>query len=133
LDAKCISGDDTHIDIEVQQADNDDYQSRVRYNGVVIITNAVNPGITFDEIPNVYEINITTFDVFSGGFLIYHVERVVRKIGNTVENGFEEVYVNILHFTEINLKSKQICSKQPNYACLFLLIIYNVIKMIKKS
>lgn len=94
LDAKCLRGDGTHVDIEIQQADNDDHQRRVRYNGAVLTTNVANPGITFDNIPNVCVVYITTFDIFSGGFPIYHVDRVVRETRRTVENGFEEIYVN---------------------------------------
>lgn len=41
LDAKCIKGDGTQIDIEVQKADDDNHQRRVRYNGAILTTNTV--------------------------------------------------------------------------------------------
>lgn len=37
---------------------------------------------------------ISRFDIFKGGLPLYHVDRVIRENGKTVDNGFEEVYVN---------------------------------------
>ncbi len=34
------------------------------------------------------------FDIFKGGLPLYHVDRVIRENGKTVDNGFEEVYVS---------------------------------------
>ena len=39
LDAKCVTGDGRHINIEIQKADNDNHFRRVRYNGSVLTTN----------------------------------------------------------------------------------------------
>ena len=97
LDAKCVKGDGTQIDIEVQKADDDDHQRRVRYNGAVLTTNIANPGIRFKNVPNVCMVFISRFDIFRGNFPLYHVDRRVRETGTVVNNGFEEVYVNILN------------------------------------
>ncbi len=94
LDAKCIKGDGTQVDIEVQKADDDDHQRRVRYNGAILTTNIANPGIRFEGIPDVCVIFISKFDIFEDNFPLYHVDRVVRETGKVVDNGFEEVYVN---------------------------------------
>jgi len=94
LDAKCVKGDGTQIDIEVQKADDDDHQRRVRYNGAVLTTNIANPGIRFKNVPNVCMVFISRFDIFRGNFPLYHVDRRVRETGTVVNNGFEEVYVN---------------------------------------
>ncbi len=94
LDAKCVKGDGTQIDIEVQKADDDDHQRRVRYNGAVLTTNVANPGIRFKNVPNVCMVFISRFDIFRGNFPLYHVDRRVRETGTVVNNGFEEVYVN---------------------------------------
>lgn len=94
LDAKCVKGDGTQIDIEVQKADDDDHQRRVRYNGAVLTTNVANPGIRFKNVPNVCMVFISRFDIFRGNFPLYHVDRRVRETGTVVHNGFEEVYVN---------------------------------------
>lgn len=96
LDAKCVRGDGTQTDIEIQKADNDDHQRRVRYNGAILTTNTANPGTTFEKVPNVCVVFISKFDIFKGNLPLYHVDRVVRETGKTVDNGFEEVYVNTI-------------------------------------
>ncbi len=94
LDAKCVLGDKTQVNIEVQKADDDNHQKRVRYNGAILTTNIVKPGDRFDQIPNVCIVFISKFDVFKKNYAIYHVERVIRETGEVVDNGFQEVYVN---------------------------------------
>jgi predicted transposase/invertase (TIGR01784 family) len=94
LDAKCITGDGTHVDIEVQKADDDDHQRRVRYNGAILTTNTTDTGIKFENVPDVCVVFITTFDMFKGNYPLYHVDRVVRETQEVVDNGFTEVYVN---------------------------------------
>lgn len=96
LDAKCIKGDGTQIDIEVQKADDDNHQRRVRYNGAILTTNIANPGIKFEKIPNVCVVFISKFDIFKGSLPLYHIDRMVRETGKVVDNGFEEVYVNTM-------------------------------------
>jgi predicted transposase/invertase (TIGR01784 family) len=94
LDAKCVRGDGSQVDIEVQKADDDDHQRRVRYNGAILTTNISDPGIKFENVPDVTVVFISKFDMFGSNFPLYHVDRVVRETGKTVDNGFEEVYVN---------------------------------------
>ena len=94
LDARCILGDGRQVNIEVQKADNDDHQKRVRYNGAVLTTNAADPGKKFEHVPDVCIVFISQFDIFQGNHSLYHVDRIVRETGKKVDNGFEEVYVN---------------------------------------
>ena len=94
LDAKCVKGDGTQVDIEVQKADDDDHQRRVRYNGAILTTNIADPGIKFENVHYVCVVFISKFDIFEGNLSLYHVDRIVRETGNVVDNGFEEVYVN---------------------------------------
>lgn len=94
LDARCIRGNGTQVDIEVQKSDNDDHQRRVRYNSAILTTNITNPGIKFEKIPDVCVVFISKFDTFEGNLPLYHINRVVRETGKIVSNGFEEVYVN---------------------------------------
>ena len=37
---------------------------------------------------------LSRFDLFKGGYVRYHVDRVAREAGKVVGNGFTEVYVN---------------------------------------
>jgi hypothetical protein len=94
LDAKCVKGDGTQVDIEVQKSDDDDHQRRVRYNGAILTTNITEPGAKFEKVPDVCVVVISQFDIFEGNLSLYHIDRVVRETQRVVENGFEEVYVN---------------------------------------
>ena len=94
LDAKCVLGDGRKIDIEVQKANDDDHQRRVRYNGAILTTNLTDPGEKFKEVPDVCVVFISKFDIFNGNLPLYHVDRVIRETREKVDNGFEEVYVN---------------------------------------
>jgi predicted transposase/invertase (TIGR01784 family) len=94
LDAKCVKGDGMQVDIEVQKADDDDHQRRVRYNGAILTTNITDPGIKFEKVPDVCVVYISKFDIFEGNRPLYHVDRIVRETQQVVTNGFTEVYVN---------------------------------------
>jgi predicted transposase/invertase (TIGR01784 family) len=94
LDAKCVKGNGSQVDIEVQKSNDDDHQRRVRYNGAILTTNITDPGIKFKKVPNVCVVFISKFDIFQSNFPLYHIDRVIRETGETVDNGFEEIYVN---------------------------------------
>ncbi len=94
LDAYCKLSDGREINIEVQKADNDDHQRRVRYNGALLTANLTDPGTKFDKVPDVCVIFISRFDMFKFGLPLYHVDRIIRENGKPVDNGFEEIYVN---------------------------------------
>ena len=94
FDARCILGSGKQVVIEVQRADDDDHQKRVRYNSALLTTNITDPGRKFKNVPNVCTVFISGFDIFKGGLPLYPVDRVIRENGKTVDNGFEEVYVN---------------------------------------
>ena len=107
LDAKCVLGDKTQVNIEVQKADDDNHQKRVRYNGAILTTNIAEPGDKFDQIPNVCIVFISKFDVFKRNYAIYHIERVIRETGEVADNGFQEVYVNAKAKFPITSESKR--------------------------
>lgn len=94
LDARCILSGGKQINIEVQKADDDNHQKRVRYNGAILTTNITDPGTKFEQVPDVCIIFISKFDLFQSNRSLYHVDRIVRETGKKVENGFEELYVN---------------------------------------
>jgi predicted transposase/invertase (TIGR01784 family) len=93
LDAKCITGDGTPVDIEVQKSDNDDHQRRVRYNGAILTTNVADTGIKFEKVPDVCVVYISKFDIFERGFPLYHVDRVVRETPLQTYGGRSNRYV----------------------------------------
>lgn len=94
LDALCLLGDGRQVNVEVQRADDDDHQKRMRYNSSVLTANIMDPGKKFKNVPEVYAVFISEFDIFNSGRVRYHVDRVIRETRETVNNGFYEVYVN---------------------------------------
>lgn len=94
LDAHCKLGDGRKVDIEVQKANDDNHQRRVRYNGSVLTANIMDPGEKFEKVPDVCVVFISRFDMFEDDLPLYHVDRVVRETGKVLGNGFEEIYVN---------------------------------------
>lgn len=94
VDVLCETGEGQIINVEVQKENDDDHQKRVRYNGSNMDTALTEKGIKFADLPDVYVVYISRFDVFSDGKTIYHVDRVIRENGKVVYNGFHEIYIN---------------------------------------
>lgn len=94
LDALCELENGEECNVEVQKADDDDHQKRVRYNTSCITANITEPGVKFKNVPDVIGIYISKFDMFKSGKTVYHIDRVVRETGEVQNNGLQEVYVN---------------------------------------
>lgn len=94
IDLECVLSNGEITNVEVQKENKDDHQRRVRYHGAVSTTNTADPSIDFKNIPNVTVIYISAFYVFSKKKTIYHIDRVFRETGDSVDNGFKEIYVN---------------------------------------
>ncbi len=94
LDALCETEDGKEFNVEVQKADDDDHQKRVRYNTSCVTANITEPGTKFEKVPDVIGIYISKFDMFKSGKTVYHIDRVVRETGEVQENGLQEIYVN---------------------------------------
>jgi predicted transposase/invertase (TIGR01784 family) len=94
LDLLCEDEDHSYINCEVQKADDDDHQKRVRYNHSNIDTVFTEKGIDYKELPDVYIVFISKFDVFQENRTIYHINRVIEETGTVVSNGVHEIYVN---------------------------------------
>lgn len=94
LDALCILSNGIKCNIEIQRADNDDHQKRVRFNVASIDVKDSKTKEKFAAIKDVYAIYISEFDIFKKGKCIYHVDRILRETGTIVDNGIHEIYVN---------------------------------------
>ncbi len=57
-----MTEDGTHLNVEVQKADDDDHQKRVRYNAACITANITEAGVKFEKVPDVCVIYITKND-----------------------------------------------------------------------
>lgn len=95
LDALCELNDGSMANIEVQKADDDDHQKRVRFNQSNIDTVFTEKGIRYEDLPDVYMVFISKFDIFEKGRVVYHIDRVIRETGDVVSNGVHEIYANI--------------------------------------
>ena len=96
LDALCELSDGRFVDVEVQRADDDDLQRRVRYYASLVTTDRTPPGARFADVPDVCVALVCEFDPLGEGCSLYHVDRVVREGGRALDNGLEELYVNAL-------------------------------------
>lgn len=94
LDALCRLENGSRCNIEVQKANDDDHERRVRYNTSCVTANITDPGTKFEKVPNVIAIFISKFDMFQKGKTVYHVDRMVRETGEITDNGLQEIYVN---------------------------------------
>ena len=98
LDAKCVTGDGSQINIEVQKADDDNHLKRARYNAAVLTTNISETGKKFEFIPDVCIVFISKFDIFDGGLPLYHIDKVVRETAQVIEDGLTEIFVNTVNY-----------------------------------
>ena len=103
IDALCKLKNKTLVDIEVQKANDDDHQRRIRYNGAVLAANFTKKNTKFKDVPNVIVVFISSFDLFKRGYALYHVDRVIRETKERVENGLSEIYVNAAVKDESNI------------------------------
>lgn len=94
LDAWCHLGDGSECNVEVQRSDNDDHLRRARYNASGITWTKANKNEKFEEIPDVCIVYISQFDFLKGGRTTYHVDKIIRETGVTVDDGLSEVFVN---------------------------------------
>lgn len=79
LDAKCILGDGTHCDIEMQKADSENDIKRVRFHASIMTANNTPKGTDFDDIPNVKVLYITEYDALGNGQAVTHISRCQLK------------------------------------------------------
>lgn len=94
LDALCRLGNGKISNVEVQRADDDDHLRRVRYNASCVTANVTDPGEKFKNIPDVIAVYITEHDFLKQGKTIYHIDKIIRETGKTIDDGLFEVFVN---------------------------------------
>ena len=96
LDALCELSGGRLVNVEVQRADDDDLQRRVRYHASLVTADRTPPGARFADVPDVCVALVCEFDPLGEGRSLYHVDRVVREGGRALDNGLSELYVNAL-------------------------------------
>lgn len=94
LDALCVLENGKRCNVEVQKANDDNHEKRVRYHTSCITANITDPGSKFEKVPDVIGIFISKFDLFKKEKTVYHIDRTVRETGAVSDNGLQEIYVN---------------------------------------
>ena len=112
LDALCVLKDGTRCNVEVQKADNDSHIRRTRYHAACITANITDPGERFENVPNVCIVYISAFDLLKKKKTIYHVESIVREIGDVLDNGLTIIFVNTEIYDGTNISELMKCFTQ---------------------
>ena len=94
LDLICEDSNGNIFNVEVQKSNDTDHQKRVRYNMACVDTLSTEKGTDYKDLPDVYVIFISAFDIFKQNKTIYHIQRTILETGFFVENGTHEIYVN---------------------------------------
>lgn len=96
LDAKCILGDGTLCNVEVQKEKNNNDIRRIRFHAAAITVNHTPKSSPFANIPNVKVVYITEYDVFGNGQVLTEVTRCVGENGAyiPVDDGEEILFAN---------------------------------------
>lgn len=94
LDALAEDSKQTLYNMELQVADQDDHQKRVRYYQSNIDISYLDKGRKYEELPEVYLIYMTKFDLFKLGQTKYTIHRSIAGTDVVLDNGVHELYIN---------------------------------------
>lgn len=94
LDVLAEDSNSKLYNIEVQKPDNDYHPRRMRYYQSNIDISYFEKGKKYMELPDIYLIYITLFDVFKLGDNCYHIKRIIDGHGVESDNGVHEIYLN---------------------------------------
>ena len=94
LDALAEDSEHRVYNMELQVSDRDDHQKRMRYYQANIDISYLDKGKNYEELPEVYLIYMTKFDLFKMGRTKYVVDRVISGTDVVLDNGAHELYIN---------------------------------------
>lgn len=95
LDIRAEDAEGRVIDIEIQRADRGTGVRRARFHSSMIDRSLLEKGDDFEELSDSYVIFITENDKFDRGLPLYHIERKVTELGDTLfGDGAHILYVN---------------------------------------
>jgi len=94
LDVHARDADNTEYDIEVQRNKEGAGQKRARYNSSLLDLNSLKKGESYDKLPESYVIFITENDLLGHRLPLYHVDRMIRELNDTFDDGSHMIYVN---------------------------------------
>ena len=114
LDALCTLGDGFLCNIEIQRSDNDNHLKRARFNASSITVKESESGTNFENVKDVYIVYISEKDFFKAGLTTYHIDKVIRENGITVDDGLHEIFVNAAVDDGSNIAELMQCFKQKD-------------------
>ena len=94
LDALAEDSQHKLYNLELQVADRDDHQKRVRYYQSNIDISYLDKGKNYEELPELYLIYLTKFDLFQMSKTKYAVGRTIIGTDRILDNGIHELYIN---------------------------------------
>ena len=94
LDLYCKDSTGARFNIEMQKSNDTHHQIRVRFIISNMDTVFVEEGTDYRDLPDIYVIFISTFDMFKENCTTYHIHRAISETGTIVENGVHEIYIN---------------------------------------
>ena len=103
LDALAEDSTGKLYDIEVQKTDDVDHGRRLRYYQGSMDTYLVDKGVKYEDLPELYLIYITEFDLFKLGMVKYEVCRMIRGTEICLDNGIHEIYISAASTDESKL------------------------------
>lgn len=80
--------------MEIQGENDGASPKRARYHSGLLDMNILNPGDSFDDLPETYVIFITRNDVLGYNLPISHIRRRIKETGEIFEDGQHIIYVN---------------------------------------
>lgn len=92
LDALVQDDNGSVYEVEVQKPEKDYHPKRVRYYQSAIDWSLLEKGKKYEELPELYLLFISKFDVFGEGRIKYTVNRVIEETGKIADNGVHEIY-----------------------------------------
>ena len=117
LDVHAVDDTGKEYDIEIQRSDKGAGAKRARYNSSMMDVDVIEPGDSFENLPETYVIFITENDVLKRNMPIYHIDRVIRETGELFEDDTHIIYVNneIRNDTPLGLLMKDfVCTDAKN-------------------
>ncbi len=94
LDGYAVDNNNKVYNVEIQVRDSDYHEKRVRYYQSNIDLTLLEKGVKYENLPDLYLIFISSFDIFGEEKNQYEVVRTLRGSSKEVSNGVHELYFN---------------------------------------
>ncbi len=94
LDILAEDADGRQFNVEVQRSDEGAPAKRARFYSSALDMFFLDKGRKYEELNDSYVIFITENDVLNEGLATYSIERVIREIGDSFNDGSHIIYVN---------------------------------------